>query len=124
VSSAARSAHPNVLVLILEAALGGIFLFGLESLLVDLIPMRFLDGSRIKAWSRVAWLCLFAFGLFVCVHVLLVPGSGYVGVSDNFKLKVVVAALYVIFGLISIGFWAYFRYRTPRHRGTDWTINF
>jgi len=122
VSAAAREPDPNVLILILEAALGGIFLFGLESLIVDLIPMRFLDGSRIKAWSWVAWGALFVFGLFVLIHVLIIPGSGYVGVSDNLKLRVVVVALYVLFGLISVGFWAYFRYRSPRRpRGvTDW----
>ncbi len=121
VSSAARQPDPNVGILILEAALGGIFLFGLESLLVDLLPMRFLDGSRIKAWSRAIWGTLLAFGLFVLVHVLLIPGSGYVGVSDDLKLRVVVVALYVLFGLISVGFWAYFRYR-PERGGTDWSV--
>ncbi|MGB7924005.1 MAG: FGLLP motif-containing membrane protein, partial [Pyrinomonadaceae bacterium] len=120
VSSAAREPDPNVLILILEAALGGIFLFGLESLIVDLIPMRFLDGSRIKAWSQVVWGTLFAFGLFVLVHVLIIPGSGYVGVSDNLKLRIVVVVLYLVFGAISVGFWAYFRYRRPRG-GTDWS---
>lgn len=107
-------------------ALGGIFLFGLESLIVDLIPMRFLDGSRTKAWSRAAWGALFAFGLFVLVHVLIIPGSGYVGVSDDLKLRVVVVALYVAFGLISVGFWAYFRFRAPRRPPgtTDWKASY
>jgi hypothetical protein len=125
VSNAARHANPSVVILILEAALGGIFLFGLESLIVDLLPMRFLDGSRIKAWKRTVWAALFLFGLFTLVHVLIIPGSGYVGVSDELRLRIVVIALYLFFGLVSIGFWAYFRFREPRHQrsSADWTAS-
>ena len=112
-----------MLILILEAALGGIFLFGLESLVVDLIPMRFLDGSRIKAWKPDGvGGPVPASALFTLVHVLIIPGSGYVGMSDELQLRMVVVVLYVAFGLISLGFWAYFRFRTPRDRRSpnDW----
>jgi hypothetical protein len=114
VSAAAARPHASVLLLILETALGGIFLLGLESLLVDLIPLRFLDGSRIQAWSKLAWGGLFALGAFLLVHVLVVPGSGYVGKSNDTGLRLVVAGLYVGFALVSVVFWAYFRYRAER----------
>ena len=98
--------------LILELLLGGIFLLGLESLIVDLFPLRYLDGSRIVAWRRIMWATLFAVALFVLIHVLLSPGSGYVGRTDDTGLLPVVIGLYIGFGLFSVLFWAYFRYRS------------
>ncbi len=114
VSSMAAQADPSVGWVILELILGGIFLLGLESLVVDLFPVRYLDGSRITAWSRVIWTALFAVALFVLVHVLLTPGSGYVGKTNDLGMAPVVIALFVGFGLFSLAFWAYFRYRPSR----------
>jgi len=114
VSAMADEADPALWALVLELVLGGIFLLGLESLVVDLFPLRYLDGSRITAWSRVIWTVLFAVAVFVLVHVLLSPGSGYVGKSENVGLRPVVIGLFVGFGLFSVAFWAYFRYRPSR----------
>jgi hypothetical protein len=97
----------------LESCLGAIFLLGLESVVVGLLPMRFLDGARVKEWSGAAWAVLFTLGLFALVHVLLSPGSGYVGHSSG-QVTVAVIVLYVVFGAISVAFWAYFRYRPER----------
>ena len=117
VSAAADGPHPGLIVLIAEVVLGGIFLLGLESLLIDLLPMRFLDGSRIIGWSRAVWAALFTIGLFALVHILLAPGSGYVGHTGGYAFFVVMA-LFVAFGLASTAFWAYFRYREPPPAGT------
>jgi hypothetical protein len=114
VSSMASRPDPALWTLVLELLLGGVFLLGLESLIVDLFPLRFLDGSRITAWNRIVWGVLFAVALFVLVHVLLSPGSGYVGRTENVGLRPVVIALFVGFGLFSLAFWAYFRYRPSR----------
>ncbi len=97
--------------LILELVLGGVFFIGLESLVVDLLPLRYLDGSRITVWRRFVWGVLLGIALFVLIHVLLSPGSGYVGKTDNVGLLPVVIGLFVAFGLFSLAFWAYFRYR-------------
>lgn len=113
VSAAAAEPGADVWLVALESCLGAIFLLGLESVVVGLLPMRFLDGARVKDWSGVAWAVLFATGLFALVHVLLSPGSGYVGHTSG-QVTIAVLVLYVTFGAISVAFWAYFRYRPER----------
>jgi hypothetical protein len=109
---------PGFLGLVVESALSGAFVLGLESVLVGLLPLRFLDGERIRAWSRIAWALLFAFGLLVLVEVLFQPGSGYVGHTTTAG-KFAVAALYLVFGGASVGFWAYFRFRPAGRRARE-----
>lgn len=114
VSSIASEPDPPLWALVLELVLGGIFLLGLESLVVDLFPLRYLDGSRITVWRRLVWVVLFGIALFVLVHVLLSPGSGYVGKTDNVGLLPVVIGLFAAFAVFSLAFWGYFRYRPGR----------
>jgi hypothetical protein len=113
VSGVSMGDHTSFWTILLESALCGAFVIGLESTVVGLLPMRFLDGSRVKEWNRVAWGLLFAFAIFVTVQVLLQPGSGYVGHSST-PAKLAVFGLYLLFGLGTLAFWAYFRYRPPR----------
>jgi hypothetical protein len=75
--------------------------------------MKFLDGPKVLRWSRTAWAVLFFLGIFATVHVLLRPGSGYVG-STTGEVSIAVMSLFVGFGLGSFAFWAYFRFRPPR----------
>jgi hypothetical protein len=96
-----------------ESALAGTFVIGLESTVVGLLPMRFLDGSRIREWSRAVWIALFAFAVFMVVEVLFQPGSGYVGHTST-PAVVSVIALYVLFALGTLAFWGYFRFRSGR----------
>jgi hypothetical protein len=103
--------NPSFLALVGEAALGGAFVIGVESVLVGLLPMNFLDGSRIKAWNSYAWAGLFLLGLFTAVEVLIQPGTGYVG-HTSAAGRFTVLSLYLVFCAISFGFWAYFRFRT------------
>ncbi len=103
---------PSFLALVAEAALGGAFVIGVESVLVGLLPMRFLDGARIKGWNTWAWLALFLFGIFTAVQVLIQPGTGYVG-HTTVAGRFTVLSLYLAFCAVSVGFWAYFRYRKP-----------
>ncbi|MDQ4070790.1 MAG: hypothetical protein M3203_15170, partial [Actinomycetota bacterium] len=51
-------------------------------------------------------------GVFAVVHVLLSPNSGYVGQTTG-EVAIGVLLLFCVFGAISVGVWAYFRYR-PR----------
>ena len=80
---------------------------------MGMLPMKFLDGRKVFKWSRTAWAVLFFLGVFATVHVLLRPGSGYVG-STSDGVSVSVAALFAFFGIGSILFWAYFRLRPER----------
>lgn len=118
VSSAAAQPHASAWLFGLEACLAAIFLIGVESLAVAMLPMRFLDGRKVLDWSRVVWAVLLALGFFGVIHVLLTPGSGYVGHTSS-AVRWAVAALYLGFGLMSIAFWAYFRYRPARWAPND-----
>ncbi|MDQ6724610.1 MAG: hypothetical protein M3066_00290 [Actinomycetota bacterium] len=113
VSAAAQGAHPSLWIVALEACLALIFLWGVEGLAVAMLPMRFLDGRKVMGWSKVAWAGLFFLGLFATIHVLLAPGSGYVGRTGG-HVTVAVMTLYAVFGAVSIGCWAYFRFRPQR----------
>ncbi|HJV09806.1 MAG TPA: FGLLP motif-containing membrane protein [Acidimicrobiales bacterium] len=97
----------------LEAGLGLTFLWGIENLVVAMLPMRFLDGPKVRAWSKPAWAALLFLGIFGVVHVLLAPNAGYVGHTTG-EVTIGVLVIFTIFGLISVGTWAYFRYR-PEH---------
>lgn len=110
VSHAAAQPDSSVLWIGLEACLVLVFLWGVEGLAVAMLPMRFLDGREVIDWSRAAWAVLMFLGLFATVHVLLSPNSGYVGHTSG-EVAIGVIVLFVIFGAISVGLWAYFRYR-------------
>ncbi|HEV2088585.1 MAG TPA: FGLLP motif-containing membrane protein [Cryptosporangiaceae bacterium] len=96
-----------------EGFLGGVFWVALDSLVLALLPLRLLAGEKVVAWSRTAWLLLYGLTLFAFVHILLRPGTGYVADPSRSPTTVVVG-LFVAFAVFSVGFWAYFRYRTPR----------
>jgi hypothetical protein len=97
----------------LEICLSLIFLWGVEGLAVAMLPLRFLDGRKVYRWSKTAWAVMFFLGIFATFHVLLRPGSGYVG-STSGAVGVGVMTLFAAFGLGSVAFWAYFRFRPDR----------
>jgi hypothetical protein len=109
VSTAAAKPGASVLVLGLEAFLVALFLLGFESLVVGLLPLRFLPGQKVISWSRAAWVTLFVMALFAVIQVLLTPGNGYAGHLHGGIF--ITTALYVAFAGVSIGLWLYFRTR-------------
>jgi dolichol kinase len=113
VATAASKPNAGMAVVVLQSALAAIAVAGLQSVVFGLLPLRFLDGRKVMDWSRAAWVALFGLGLFAFVHILLRPSSGYVGQSDTGGL-VMVVGLFVAFGLLSVLFWAYFRFRSER----------
>jgi len=110
----ARAAGPNPgLVLVVgETALAAVAVSGIESVVLTMVPLRFMLGAKVVAWSRTVWALLFGLGVFVFVDVLLRPGAGYVGHTSRSAL-VMVATVLAVFGAGSVGFWAYFRFRRP-----------
>jgi hypothetical protein len=113
VSNAAAEPGSSIWWIGVEICLALIFLWGIEGLAVGMLPMRFLDGRKVLRWNKPAWAALFFLGVFAVVHVLLRPGSGYVGsTSDTVRFGVMV--LFTLFGLGSFAFWAYFRFRPQR----------
>ena len=113
VRSAASGPTPSPGVLVLETTLTAVAVAGIESSVVGLLPMQFMVGARVVAWSRAVWALLLGVSLFAFIHILLRPGSGYVGQSSTGS-ALAVALLFVGFGLVSVIFWGYFRLRRPR----------
>jgi hypothetical protein len=113
VAHAAARPHASVWWIGLEAALVLIFLWGVEGMAVAMLPMRFLDGRKIIDWNRVVWALLMFLGVFATVHVLLSPSSGYVGHTTK-QVAIGVAALFAVFGAVSVAMWSYFRFRPDR----------
>jgi Kef-type K+ transport system membrane component KefB len=86
---------------------------GLEALLFELVPLRFLRGEAVFAWNRLVWGFLFVGAAFLFAHILLNPANGYFGSTRNSPLFAAIV-LFVGFGAVSVAFWAYFRFRSPR----------
>jgi hypothetical protein len=95
------------------AGLATIFVGGLEGLLFELVPLRFLRGESVFAWHRGMWAILFLAAAFTFAHILLTPSSGYLGDTRNSPLFAAIV-LFLSFGILSVLFWAYFRFRPPR----------
>ena len=113
VSEAAAQPDASVWWMGVEVCLALVFLWGIESLAVAMLPMRFLDGRKVIDWNRPMWAVLMFVGAFVTVHVLLSAGSGYVGQTGG-QVRFAVLLLFLCFGAFSVSVWAYFRYRPQR----------
>jgi Kef-type K+ transport system membrane component KefB len=98
---------------LIAAALATIFVGGLEGLLFELVPLRFLRGESVFAWNRAMWAILFLAAAFTFAHILLTPSSGYLGDTRSSPL-VAAVILFVAFGIVSVAVWAYFRYRPAK----------
>jgi hypothetical protein len=98
---------------IAETILAAVMVAGLEGVVFGLLPLRFLPGEPVYAWNRVVWGALLGIGVFAFFHILINPSSGYLADSSRTSLLTVIGLL-VGFGVASVGFWAYFRYRPAR----------
>ncbi len=110
VAEAANRTDAGLVVLVGDSFLGSLFIGGIEGLLFSLVPLRFLPGYRVRQWGWLPWGALTLLTAFVFVHVLLVPQSGYLGRSTTVSATVTVA-LFGAFGVGSLLFWAWFRFR-------------
>jgi hypothetical protein len=114
VSAAAEKASPDFVTLFLDAALSTIWIAGVQGVIFGLLPLKFLDGQKVFHWSRVGWGVLYGLGMFAFVHTMVRPGSGV-------DQKSFLPALMVFLGFtfLSVLFWGYFRFRTPRPKAED-----
>ena len=103
-----------------EACLAAVFVCALESVVFCMLPLRFLDGIKLTSWKVVAWAVVFGVAVLAFVHILLQPSSGYVSPATGASRWTAIA-LFLGFGLFSVGFWAYFRFRRPRAESTPAT---
>jgi hypothetical protein len=119
VAAAATGTQPPLAATAADAFLTVLVVLGLEHLVFRLLPIRFLDGARLRSWSTLAWMALFGIGVFGFLHVLIDPANGYMRLGDSKRAGLVTAiALFVAFGLASMLFWGYFRFRPQRAEGS------
>ena len=104
---------------VLRTSLAALMVAGLEGVVFGLLPMRFLPGEPLYTWNRILWGALLLIGAFAFFHILINPASGYLSDSSRTPLFTVVALL-VGFSLVSVAFWAWFRFRggPPGHEQT------
>jgi len=93
-----------------RTSLAALMVAGLEGVVFGLLPMRFLPGEPLYAWNRVVWGALLGLGAFAFFHVLINPASGYLSDTSRTPLLTVVALL-IGFSVVSVAFWAWFRFR-------------
>ncbi len=110
VSAAAAEDGKTFGTILVENLLGGIFWCALDSLVIAMLPLRLLEGSKVVGWSRLAWGVLYGVTLLAFVHILLRPGTGYVS-NTSVSPAGVVIGLFVGFAVFSFAFWGYFRFR-------------
>lgn len=96
-----------------STALATIVISGLEAAVFGLLPLRFLPGEKIFRWDKRIWAALLALGMFGFAHVLMNPTTGYLADESRTPFLTIVLLL-AFFGLASVLFWGYFRYRSPR----------
>ncbi|MBV9935191.1 MAG: hypothetical protein JO367_12875 [Actinobacteria bacterium] len=113
IAHAASNGHPGFWLVVADAGLSSVFLLGLDSLVISLLPLRFLEGSKLRSWSKAGWATLFGVTLFAFVHLLLRPDSGYVA-NTRISPTGLVVGLFIAFGALSVVFWGYFRFRPAR----------
>ena len=99
--------------LLLETGLAVVVVGGLEAVAFGLLPMRFLAGATVYAWSRWRWALLFGVSAFAFIHFLVGPHTGYLAELSPGALAAAFG-VFAAFAAFSILFWAYFRFRPMR----------
>ena len=116
--SGSTDAFTNAL---LQAAAVTIVVAGLENAVFAMLPLRFLPGAAVYEWRRPVWALLLGLGLFGFAHVLLNPSAGAGYLADTTRTSFFTLVLLLAgFAIVSVAFWAYFRFRrggSPQHEG-------
>ena len=98
---------------ILEGAVVGVFVMGLEGLFFDLIPLSFLDGESLWAWNKWLWLATFSGIAFMFWHVLLNKDSEYVATFGGRNVRMMIGLL-IVYVAVTLGTYLYFHTRRRR----------
>ena len=102
---------------LLQAATATVVVAGLENAVFAMLPLRFMPGGAVFTWNRKVWAVLIGLGIFGFAHVLLNPSSGAGYLADTSRTSfLTMVVLLAAFGLASVLFWAWFRFRPDPHR--------
>jgi hypothetical protein len=113
VAAAAEKADAAFGVLVLDSTLAFLWVAGLQAIVFGLLPLRFMNGQKVWAWSRRGWAAIWLVGVFGFVSALVHPQGGIYGTSPDASFASVMVP-FGTFAALSLAFWAYFRFR-PAH---------
>jgi hypothetical protein len=100
--------------LLLDAFLATFFLTGLEATVFGMLPLTFLKGKEVWGWSKAVWAATSVPIAFMFVEIqFTVRHTKELTSIEVFKAGV----LFVIFGVLSMAFWAYFKYAPSQREG-------
>lgn len=102
--------EPSIPAALAASVFAGLVVGGIQGVAFGFVPMGFLPGEAVFRWHRAHWAVLYAVGLFAFFWIMLNPEHGFVSVTPHSSL-VATVALFVGFGLASVLFWAFFRFR-------------
>jgi hypothetical protein len=109
----AGSGQADFVTATLQAATVTIVVAGLENAVFAMLPLRFLPGEAVFRWDRRVWFVLIGLGVLGFAHVLLNPSAGYLADTTRTSFFTLVGLL-LVFGIASVLFWGYFRFRPKR----------
>jgi hypothetical protein len=109
-----RSADPSNLDIFIEGVLVGVFVGGLEGIFINMIPIAYLDGHKIIAWNRLAWLALAATAIYFFWLVLLNDQREYFDAIQSTTPALAFIVVGVCLLLTSVT-WLWFRFRPGGH---------
>jgi hypothetical protein len=94
---------------ILDDALGSIFVAGIFGTVFGLLPLRGLPGGHLTQWRRDVWAALMFVAAFLIIQVELHPASGPTHTGGAPLVTIIL--LFVSFAGLSFGFRGYFNHR-------------
>jgi hypothetical protein len=117
VKSATIAGHGGFGLLVLDALLSNLWVWSLQAIIFGLIPLKYLDGEDVVAWSRAGWLALYGFVMFLFVHTVMHPTTLRYGSNPDANIT---SMLYLFLGFMSaaVAFWLYFRIRARQKSRT------
>lgn len=113
VRSVSTQPDASFIALVAEAALATLWVSALGMIVFSLVPMRFIYGEQVKKWNKYAWAAIYGCGMLLFVYTLLDPNQSVYGKSATASWLSVLS-LFIGFGVFSLSFWAYFRFRPTR----------
>ena len=96
-----------------EGVAVGIFVGGLEGLFFQMVPIKWMDGHRLWAWSKLVWLGVTGIIAFLFWHVLLNAESQSFDTLSKTTPLIALLLMGLCFGS-TLALYLFFRIKNPR----------
>jgi hypothetical protein len=115
-ADAASKAHPSNLAVLFDTFLATLWVTGLQVVLFGLLPVQFLYGEKVLAWSRRGWAALYATAMFLFVQTLFHPQASEWGGFSTASMAII-AISGVVLLIAASAFWMWVKLRPPEGDG-------